>query len=1010
MRAIPVALLLALLAVRPAPAQTRPPADGGVIGSLGQPDPWKWDLGLATGWLFQKGNGRAFAEARIGVYHDLVNPVTGVGGYQLESYLGIRQTALDPGLRARLVSPFLRLGVGLDYSYQDGLDLILSFTHPTRRAGLFHDGTAVRLDYIPGRNHALTLGIETPAFRRIPMGRTRPLRDHVVIARDPVPAAPAPANVLALDSLLAELRASADWIRQATVLFMDYGGRHARESDTLLVRGLRAFERKGYEAEVRRYHALLEQAFTVAVAGPGSPGADATAAARRITAQARTVLLDEVLLPYNRLLGQTKKTDSVRGFGRHARGIFARWLLLEVQLPQERATTVSWLFAWLVDLFDANRAAAHAQWGDSRMVWLPLQYALLPEQHDSQAELDALVARATQDTFTEGNFVSYAISEQFQYQLSRTIRQAEDYHVLWTHDVRGLDDSKQPDEMAFRQVVRSYLAALTARARDYDRTGKFPVYIILLDEWFYQINRGRLWMDLLEDPTRHVVKLPRGYEAWQDTIAKAQQELRAAIAGSALLQAHRREYGERWLRNLVRVQVNITNPADPSFWSNGLIDLLPLPDNMMRDHRKIAFYDLTEDDPYKGEAMYTGAGVAEHYASLSWEDRTLLVKGPAVLSLKRGAWQMLRDQGMTPEQIPYPLHPREKPADYDARILRTVQGGQRPLRALGMHNAPGFGDKQVNVAKAVLYTLMPEGSVIKIPDSLWNSAFWSAALMGAALRGCRVLIIAPSRANSPVPYAAPASRSQQMLSRLLTTSNLLERQIEEAGGLLRIGIWAPQFQVTDIPAKVKAVEVTFAREAWLRDLFGFPSSVYQELAEVSRTVEGLAMKASAVAPEFEYDPQPKLHLKANFFASREAWSIMARPEWASITWEFVLKRIAQVQTRPAAVRSFEETPEVFIDVGSAMVEDWFNGLDPAARERAIFYLFMGSHNQNYRSMIVDGEVGFLLSNWPSIIPYLDFISMVGQSRWITTQQELEALLPAETGLMWRIARWLKLTL
>jgi hypothetical protein len=30
-----------------------------------------------------------------------------------------------------------------------------------------------------------------------------------------------------------------------------------------------------------------------------------------------------------------------------------------------------------------------------------------------------------------------------------------------------------------------------------DRTGRMPMYIILVDEWFYEVNKGRLWMNVL---------------------------------------------------------------------------------------------------------------------------------------------------------------------------------------------------------------------------------------------------------------------------------------------------------------------------------------------------------------------------------------------------------------------------------------------------------------------------------------------------------------------------------
>ena len=131
----------------------------------------------------------------------------------------------------------------------------------------------------------------------------------------------------------------------------------------------------------------------------------------------------------------------------------------------------------------------------------------------------------------------------------------------------------------------------------------------------------------------------------EDSLRVAQDALRAAIDASALLTARRRQYGEAWLRNLVKVHVNITNAADPSFWSWKVVSRFPLPDAWMRDHRKIVFYDVAETDPFRGEAILTGAGVGEHYTNAAWEDRSLLVQGPALLALKSAARNALLKQG-----------------------------------------------------------------------------------------------------------------------------------------------------------------------------------------------------------------------------------------------------------------------------------------------------------------------------------------------------------------------------
>jgi hypothetical protein len=207
--------------------------------------------------------------------------------------------------------------------------------------------------------------------------------------------------------------------------------------------------------------------------------------------------------------------------------------------------------------------------------------------------------------------------------------------------------------------------------------------------------------------------------------------------------------------------------------------------------------------------------------------------------------------------------------------------------------------------------------------------------------------------------------------------------------------------------KVRAVRRTLQQHQWLHDLFAFPEDVYPGLDEIANTV-GALTAAPLQARDFESRDRSLLHLKANFFASREAWTVMARSEWVPMTWEFVQLRMAQVERRTAAVQSFAEYPDALLDVGSAVVQRWYDGLTPAARERVIFYTVIGSANQNDRSMVTDGEDALVLSNWPSVIAYLDLISLVGQCRWIEEPAELDALLPRQSSIKTRLAHWFKL--
>jgi hypothetical protein len=1014
----PVVIVLAIAASTRLTAQQIPPLAGGVTHSLGQPDLWKWTSGLALGWGGRQRNddNNGTASFQIGVHNDLLNPVLGAGGLNFEAYGGARGTLFNSGLRARLVSPALRVGIGGDYNIVDKqVRLLLSVYSPVVRGGFFNNGSELRFDIIPGRSTQFAVAMETPIRRRIPAGVTRPAIDHVKMSAGRADPLPAPSHAALIAAPLSQARAAAEAIRRVNVPFLDDVSSDRKRDEAAVRARLRdlnvmlasADSSSAMEMNVRRFHDAVERAFEIALSPYVADSTGRAISAKQVTLKARTALLDDVLLPYNRLLGQVKRDDTTEELARRARGAFLRWLVTEAPLRPEAADAVAWVFSAVLQIVEDNRAALRRDWRDSRFVWLPLQYGLMPEDHDTQAELDALVERAVTERFVDGNVMSYVVNEQFQFQLSRTVHAARNYHVLWIHDFRGFDGGGNPDEVSYSHVLHSYLGAMTQRVREYDSTGHLPVYMILLDEWFYQVNRAQLWMNLLEDPTRHRVRLAPQHAAWERALAVAQDSLREAISHSRLLQAHRRQFGDDWLRGLVKVHVNITNTSDPSFWSWRVAKLIPLFDNLMRDHRKLVFYDVSEDDPFEGEALFSGAGVGEHYMSLSWEDRALLVRGPTLLSLKIAARSALLQQGMANDRIPLPLQPKRLAPSYDARIAQFHARERQSLRALTITNETGFDDKQINVAKAVLYTLMPSGSVIKVPDSLWNSAFWGSALLGCSLRGVRVLIIGPAEANAPAAVFGSMIRSQELFWRLLTAAKELRPAIERSGGLLRVGVFTTNVPVTDMPAKVRAVNEAFARHEWLRSLFGFPSSTYAGLATLGEEIKGTAIQQSGQAA-YEADIRPKLHLKANFFASREAWELMKRPEWAELTRQFALQRMAQGGMRLDSLSNRGTYQPPILDIGTAVVTDWFAQLPPEVRNRVVFYTVMGSQNQNARSMVEDGEVAIVVSSWPSIIPYLDLLTLIGQSRWIDDPADLDALLPPHSGIRRRLAHWLRL--
>ncbi len=1017
---VPV-LFLSVVATTPGHAQrARPPEDGGFTEYLGQPHRWQRHAGAGAGFIFAGGTTNLLTEGRLGLYTDLVNPVIGLAGFQGEVYAGLRGPLFDYGLRAQLLSPYLRLGLGFD---MNGLDrdpyFLISLFHPIRRGGVLGGGSLARLNFLPGRDRSFSVGVEVPVGRRINMGQTRPRASAARLD------APATSRIMytpstALLDRIAELASSARWITRMTVPFLEQSAINDAVEAGELIRELRELKRYlaarsvgrawGPDDEVRRFHDAMDEAFSLAVSGSDIASDGSTSLGRYIADQARQVLLDEILLPYDRLLGQVKEPNSLAGLGLRARGVFVRQLHMGGRVPPDWIDPSLWVFTELILVLESVRREAHARWGDSRFAWLPLQFGLRPEQHDSQAELDALIERATGVAFRDGNRVWYVVNEQFPLQLSRTIHEARDYHVLWIHDVRGLDETGHPDEITYRHVLGTYLGALIERVKAYDATGRFPVFMIFLDQYYYETNRTRFWMNLLENPLRHRLELPRGFGAWEDSIAAAQAALREAVAGSRLLQYQTAQFGRNWLHNLVRVHVSITNPADPSFWRNDVVPIFGLPDNVMRDHRKIAFYDVTEDDPYRGGAIYTGAGVGEAYTTLNWEDRSLIVEGPVLLTLKDAARELLLNQGIQPERIPWALQPRPLAPDYEDRIHSHIETGGMNVRALEVHNQTGYNPKDLNVVKALLYTMMPAGSVVIVPDALWSSGFWSGALVGHALRGGRSLIIAPALKNAPSPGLPGMIRSHEVLSRVLLASIALREEIEAQHGLLQLGIYSPTYQVTDLFAKLNAFRQTLQDLPWFRDLYDLRPDVY---AAFERLSEGLRGQNERWQRRLAIETQgtSKLHLKANFLASKDAWEgLLHLPDWPEVLRVFMAKRAWQIENRDHALGRLEAPMPDVIDVGQPMLDNWIAGLSAEQRDQLILYLLLGSHNQNYRSMVMDGEAAVVVAGTSINAGLIDLVALTGQCEWIESVDQLEKHLPQATGLRLRFARWLRLLL
>jgi hypothetical protein len=699
----------------------------------------------------------------------------------------------------------------------------------------------------------------------------------------------------------------------------------------------------------------------------------------------------------------------IRGLTSIAHAHFARWVRDSSHLAASAQNLALNVHARWLSIIEHVHDELLAQWKDSRLVWLPLQLALTPDQYDEQAEVDALIARVVDRPFTDRNALTYLHSSDLPLEIARSVYAARDYHVLWTHDFTGQRETGTVDNIAYSMVADVYLPALTEAVKRYDSTAHVPVYMILLDEHWYEVRNGRLWMTILEDPLRASMRLPGANAEREAHLRKRQEELRAAVAASTRLQREAATSGgETWLRRVVKVHVNITQPSDFSFRSYRIIPPIPFtPDNITRDHRKLALYDLNEADPYRGGVLVMGVGIGEHYASATWEDRGYRLRGPAALEARAAVRRLLRLNGFSENDIPAPLREVASGRAAEQRMdLEDYIG-----RALQVHNEVGFGRKQSSVVRAMLYNLAPPGSVIIVPDPLWLSEGWAAMLVGAAARGNRVFIVAPALANAPSPEPAVMAREHAVMLRLLEIRSRLDSQLKEAGGELRIGLYTATASVNDAEGRRREVRAGLDRAPWIRELIPFDAQTLAVLERAETQAAANGQDATDLARD-ENARAPQLHQKTQLIARPGAIAALVRQPG----WEDVLARAMRVQSQQTA-RVADELARVTPDVKDeairstdVLLRGYEQALPETERQRFSFYFSLGNQNEDPRGMLQDGETTVVVSGFHAAAGLADLYFLMARSTWISTETQLDEHVPPPKGWMQRLARVIRAAL
>src|SRR5678816_4303012 len=168
-----------------------------------------------------------------------------------------------------------------------------------------------------------------------------------------------------------------------------------------------------------------------------------------------------MLIPFDAQFGRPKdKQYDLSALTDAVKADFQTWLTDSSGTSNELRLAAATVHGeWLTSIAAVHRFISK-HWDDSRRVWLPMQLALTPEEHDDQAEIDALIGRVIGRPFTPKNQITYLREDRVQLEIARSLFAARDYHVLWVHDYAGTRASGAVDRIGFAETANVYFPCL----------------------------------------------------------------------------------------------------------------------------------------------------------------------------------------------------------------------------------------------------------------------------------------------------------------------------------------------------------------------------------------------------------------------------------------------------------------------------------------------------------------------------------------------------------------------
>jgi hypothetical protein len=145
--------------------------------------------------------------------------------------------------------------------------------------------------------------------------------------------------------------------------------------------------------------------------------------------------------------------------------------------------------------------------------------------------------------------------------------------------------------------------------------------------------------------------------------------------------------------------------------------------------------------------------------------------------------------------------------------------------------------------------------------------------------------------------------------------------------------------------------------------------------------------------------RPKMHRKTQLFATRGALRAYAGLAEVKESLRGQLGARAKATADPASIFGQEDALDTPRPVLERMTQEPLPGTGGA-----VYYLTVGSKNQDPRSAFLDGETSYAVAGPWSLVAYSDFLLLMAATTWVENEAELTKLIPVEEEKARKIGR------